>query len=373
LLKLRRITSGASWIPQIDGLRFVAIVAVVMFHCAGETNTRGLGPFQLGPHWAWMNEIVHWGDRGVVLFFVISGYILARPFLRQHRLGGHEVKLRAYFLRRLTRLEPPYVISLLIYATAELLVLRVPLHTLLAHLLASMFYVHNLVYDKMSLINFVTWSLEVEVQFYILAPLLGTVYLIKSTWLRRGTIALLIGILGTMSLHLGARANMSLLAYAHYFLAGFLLADFLEMPRHADHPTWRWDVVSVVGWWLIFSVPKGQTTMAWLPFLILPVYLAAFYGKASNWFFRQPFVALTGGMCYSIYLMHMLIISTVFRVVKHIRLQNDGLSLAIQTVLLLSAVGIVSTIFFVLVERPCMDPAWPKKLWNGLRHRVSAA
>lgn len=371
MLKLRRITTGASWIPQIDGLRFVAIVGVILFHCGGEVRMRGLGTIVPGPLVSWLDESVRWGDRGVILFFVISGYILARPFLREHRLGGHKVKLGAYFLRRLTRLEPPYVVSLLIYAFAEHFDWHTPLHVLLPHLLASIFYVHNLAYRQMSLVSFVTWSLEIEVQFYILAPLLGMLYRIENAALRRATIAALIAIMGVISLYVGPVAHLTLLGYAQYFLAGFLLADLLEIPRHATRQMWRWDLVSLLGWPLIFYLPPAQTTYAWFPFLIIPVYLAAFYGKASNWFFRQPFIALTGGMCYSIYLMHMLIISTVFRAVKHLRFDNGGLTMAIQMAILACSVLLVSTLYFVLIERPCMDPAWPQKLWRRLHLQSS--
>ena len=91
MLRLRRITSGASWIPQIDGLRFVAIVSVVLFHLGGQVSVRG-PKMLLVPHSVyWLGVMQGNGDRGVVLFFVISGYILARPFLRQHRLEGHPV------------------------------------------------------------------------------------------------------------------------------------------------------------------------------------------------------------------------------------------------------------------------------------------
>jgi peptidoglycan/LPS O-acetylase OafA/YrhL len=37
---LRRITSGSSWIPEIDGLRFVAIVLVMLFHLSAEVTTK---------------------------------------------------------------------------------------------------------------------------------------------------------------------------------------------------------------------------------------------------------------------------------------------------------------------------------------------
>ena len=56
--------------------------------------------------------------------------------------------------------------------------------TLLPHFFASLFYAHGLVYGSWSEINAVTWSLEIEVQFYILAPLLCRVFSIRPTWPR---------------------------------------------------------------------------------------------------------------------------------------------------------------------------------------------
>ena len=319
-------------------------------------------------------ESLHWlglaqgnGDRGVVLFFVISGYILARPFLREHLLEGHPVKLGKYFLRRLTRLEPPYILALLICTFAERTANHVPIQTLLPHLFASLIYNHNLIYGQMSTISFVTWSLEIEVQFYILAPLLGNLYRIERTALRRCVIAVLMVAMGLVSMHLSDYLHATLLGYAQYFLAGFLLADILEYPRHAPRQHWAWDLVSVAAWGGIFLLPRDHGVLGWLPLVIIPAYLAAFYGKASNWFFRQPFVALTGGMCYSIYLLHMLTISTVFRVVKYWHGSTDGETMLLQIAVMFPIVLVVGAAYFVLVERPCMDPAWPQKLWRWVR------
>ena len=368
-MRLRRITSGASWIPQIDGLRFIAIAAVLLVHTFGEATQQGraLPALPYGAHW--IINIFQNGGRGVRLFFVISGYILARPFLRQHRLGGPAIKLRAYFLRRITRLEPPYILSLLIYTAALYLTIHKPFHEMLPHLLASMGYVHGFVYYAGSTISFVTWSLEIEIQFYILAPLLGTFYRIENTLLRRGTlIALIVFFCFENSRPIPfAYYDLTPLVYMQYFLSGFLLTDLLDYPRHTSRQTWTWDLVSLAGWPAIFLIGTAGGTPSWLPLIIVPVYLAAFYGRASNWFFRQSFVALTGGMCYSIYLMHMLIISASFRAIKYLRLPGIIETIAAQMALLIAVTLALSTAYFVLIERPCMDPEWPQKLWRKIR------
>src|SRR5207249_552017 len=92
LLQLRRITSTGRFIPEVDGLRFVAIASVVLYHFSGlvqatESARVGTGALQ---------AIAGHGYRGVNLFYVLSGFILGLPFA-DHRLRGKKpVSLPAY-------------------------------------------------------------------------------------------------------------------------------------------------------------------------------------------------------------------------------------------------------------------------------------
>ncbi len=372
-MQLRRIMTSGTWVPQIDGLRFVAIVSVLLFHIVGQLGSRSGHPVPIQPRYDTLVQMAGNGDRGVPLFFALSGFILARPFLRQHRLHGRPVALRAYYLRRLTRLEPPYVLSIVLY-TVALACYGLPLRPMLPHAAASMLYLHNFLYNGVSTINFVTWSLEIEVQFYVIAPLLGMLYLLGPTFLRRGVFAALILAGGAFSLYANSHDTLlwhwTVLAHLHYFLTGFLLAEIVEGHQTQPFRSPVWDAVSVLGWPIVFLLPRTYATVAWLPLLILPLYLAAFYGPASNRFFRRPFVALTGGMCYSIYLMHMLVISVVFKATRHLVVFQDFLlNYLVQILTLGTAIGVCCTLFYVLVERPCMDPQWPQRLWNRLSRR----
>jgi peptidoglycan/LPS O-acetylase OafA/YrhL len=369
-LQLRRIMTSGSWIPQIDGLRFIAIVSVLLFHIAGQLLVRTGHPVIVQHRYDLLVRLLGNGDRGVHLFFVISGYILARPFLRQHRDHGKPVKLTAYYLRRLTRLEPPYILALLLY-TVGFLAFGQSIGSLLPHLAASMFYLHNLIYQKMSTIDFVTWSLEIEIQFYILVPLLGLLYRLHNTLVRRSIFTALILAGGAFSLysddHWETIWPWTILGYLHYFFTGFLLADILEGHQQQSRRSAAWDAISLLGWPTVFLLPKMSATLAWLPFLILPLYLAAFYGPVSNRFFRTPFVALFGGMCYSLYLIHMLVVSIVFKATRHLAQFNDFLlNYMLQLATMGVAVVLFGTLYYILVERPCMDPKWPLKLWQFL-------
>src|SRR4051812_49366863 len=99
----RRTTSGRI-IREIDGLRFVAITFVVLFHLGGLVKAHAAGGTSS------LLRVVNTGGYGVQLFFVVSGFVLSLPFAAHRLRNGRVVSLRAYFLRRLTRLEPPYIV-----------------------------------------------------------------------------------------------------------------------------------------------------------------------------------------------------------------------------------------------------------------------
>ena len=231
-MQLRRIITSGTWIPQIDGLRFVAIASVILFHILGQLVARTGHPVAVEDRYALLVRILGNGDRGVLLFFVISGYVLARPFLRQHLRHGKPVALGAYFQRRVTRLEPPYILALLLFAFA-LWSIGTTIPVLMVHLAAGVTYLHGLIYRTMNPIDFVTWSLEIEIQFYLIAPLLGRIYLLRNTIVRRSLLLALILAGGAFSLYSNGHDttvwHWTGLGHLHYFLTGFLLADFMEL------------------------------------------------------------------------------------------------------------------------------------------------
>lgn len=365
-MKLRRITTHGNWIPEIDSLRFVAIASTLLTHILGKVYEESGKTFALTQ--ADFNALMFRGGRGVPLFFAISGFILAQPFLRYHLLHGKVVSVKSFFRRRLTRLEPPYILSLLIY-TAVLAIHRHHPVSLAMPLLVHTFYLNN--FFHLLKINFVTWSLEVEVQFYILAPVFGYFYALSSTIVRRGLIVSLI--LASAYLHFVSQgvASQNLPGQLQFFLVGFLLADLRATRNESTTSRW-WDLVSPIVWATIFVLPPRYASF-FLPALILLAYSAAFNGPVTRQIFRTQWIALTGGMCYSFYLMHMLVINAAFKLTRRLVFASSlSLSFLIQTVLLGAAIGVFCTAYFVLIERPCMDPNWPRKLLRQKNKEPSA-
>ena len=227
--RLARETSSGRFIPQMDGLRFVAIGMVILFHLSGYLLAKSaLHHSGSLPQSDWLAQIALVGFRGVELFFVISGFILALPFAAHHLKNAPPVSLRKYYLRRLTRLEPPYVVTVLVLFFLAVWIQGQTAANLYPHLAASIFYLHNLIYGSPSRVIGVAWSLEIEVQFYVLVPLLTLLFAIRRRWVRRlSVVTLILGLLSMQSLLLpqSGRVSLSILAYLQFFMIGFLLAD----------------------------------------------------------------------------------------------------------------------------------------------------
>ena len=364
--RFSRVTSGGRYLPEVDGLRFIAIGSVFIQHLQQAVQARLApgGPLQIDL----LSRVMESSRIGVELFFVISGFILGLPFAAQFLKGEKPVLLGQYYARRLTRLEPPYLLSLLL--VLGLAVARgASLQAWAPHVLASALYVHNLVYGEWTAINTVTWSLEVEVQFYVLAPFLAGLFRIEGKARRRGAIALLAATTFLIR-HAFDRAffalPMTLLTYLPLFLAGFLLADIWVTDwKSAPRSLARWDLMSIPGWiffpfFFLTDVPGKSLLTA--VFLFALVY-ASFRSSGLKRLLSAPALTVTGGMCYSIYLLHLPLIQLLANVVT-VRLAGNRLSANVFAWLglFIAAILPVAAVYFLLVEKPCMQRDWPVRL-----------
>jgi peptidoglycan/LPS O-acetylase OafA/YrhL len=375
---LSRETSSGRFIPEMDGLRFVAIAMVVLFHLNGYLTAKAVSPkYAFTAPSDWLAQIALVGFRGVELFFVISGFILGLPFAAHHIAGAPRVSLSKYYLRRVTRLEPPYFVTIFVLLLLAIAIQRKAVAALLPHLIASLCYMHNLIYARPSTALGVAWSLEIEVQFYLLVPVLTLLFAVKRRWLRRCLLlAAMTGSLAAQTLYLPdhPRLALSILAYMQYFLAGFMLADiFLVEWEQSPRLSMRWDFAALAAWPVMFAVLRSATLSHWIfPYLLLVLYCAAFRGTWTNRLFSHPWITAIGGMCYSIYLIHYEVISAVARFTKSV---SEGapcwIHLLVQFVMVGSAVVFICGLYFVLLEKPCMRRDWPLRLWTLLRIKTT--
>jgi acetyltransferase len=144
----------------LDGLRALAALGVVVLHVSLYSE-RALPPWDLG------DGALHGLRLGLVLFFALSGYLLARPWLAAPR-----PRLGAYALRRAARVLPAYYAALvgaalILMGTGSARMAEAGDIPLLALML------QNWSPTAAGRLNPPAWTLCVEVSFYALLPLVG--------------------------------------------------------------------------------------------------------------------------------------------------------------------------------------------------------
>lgn len=381
--RFRRITTNQLYFPEIDGIRFVAISLVILYHIykyfishTSIATTAENGNFSL------LNTFIDNSDRGVELFFVLSGFILCLPFAHYHIGNGKKVQLKHYYLRRVTRLEPPYFIALTGIFMLQVLFRTRSFSEMWPSWLASMGYAHMFVFHTIPSITIVTWSLEIEIQFYLLAPLLFNV-LSFDKFTRR--LSLLIAIIGIILLqNFFPLAIISLCDYAQFFCIGILLADFYVTDDLAPlFRKKRMVPVAVISLFVLLYLPIKSGipdfyTLLWarlcFPFTIFVFCYAVFKNALLIKAFSYRFVPIIGGMCYSIYLLHYTIIGITGRLTNSLHFGSSYLpNLFLQIVLHIVPILIISALFYYFVERPFMSRKWVDMLLKREKEGVPTA
>ena len=147
------------YIPALDGLRTLAVVAVVLYH--------------LNLTWA------QGGLLGVTIFFVLSGYLITRLLINEIAKTGR-IDLKSFWIRRIRRLFPAVVTVVVVTCALCTVFNHVMLTKMRPDILPSLLFfnnwwqiLHNVSYfnalgDPSPLTHF--WSLAIEEQFYLIWP-----------------------------------------------------------------------------------------------------------------------------------------------------------------------------------------------------------
>ena len=169
--------------------------------------------------------------------------------------------------------------------------------------------------------------------------------------------------------------------YLHYFVIGVMLSDY------AVHSGFRkssalYDLLFVFG--LVIFYLAGLTqwvhldtgsnvarNLVYIPAILL-VFAGGMQGRFSSAFLSNVYVSLVGGACYSIYLVHVPAMQFVYEVAVRVGVTGNLLLSIVGTLLLLVLVSLVAGMgFYVLVERPCMNPNWPQRLVAFFRQQAA--
>jgi peptidoglycan/LPS O-acetylase OafA/YrhL len=220
--------------PGIDSLRAVAALSVFLLH--GWMYSFGLETRR--PRVSFSEALTYELRLGLIFFFVLSGYLLYRDFIRAALLQEGRVPLGEYLSKRLFRIIPAYyaviVGSLLLLWNAGTTpgVKLVPTDELWRFFL----FMQNYSMETLMRLNPVTWTLCVEMLFYLILPIFGYIaytFGSKRPWAHVLLIVLLgaSGVIWNMMAYYGEFSmigDKALPAYFPYFACGMLVALGME-------------------------------------------------------------------------------------------------------------------------------------------------
>lgn len=363
----------------LTGLRALAALMVLAHHIFALAGPRLLafhiGEWQITWHWlltcSWM---------GANIFFVLSGFLLAIPFVRHLEGMGSPVAVGPYLLRRIKRVVPAYWVQIVILVLVLYCVSGMPSWPMVA---SHFLFLHTLRQDYASALNGVYWTLPVEFSYYLLLPLFAALALsaqrigrAREAWLVlcvvfiAGAIAyrtLMYTIVAAEPIGTKVFILMQLPGLIDHFAIGMLLAwvyvryahrlsnatsnalvavglaGIVAMMALLDHEFetyWNGHILLFVG----YTITAG--------FMGLLVLGTAGAGALSRALFTKSPMLFIGLISYSLYLWHLPIIHWTMRALDHFGVTGDHLGWLAVIAVPLSL--LVASASYYFVERPFM-------------------
>jgi peptidoglycan/LPS O-acetylase OafA/YrhL len=311
-------------IPELDGLRGLAILLVILCHYVGNADHMPLG---FWPHRILSAFTAGWS--GVDLFFVLSGFLIGGILLDARTSSNY---FRAFYMRRVYRILPIYYLWTLLFAVIVIAAItfspgRLPVTVRdLLRIPVQLFFLQNIFIgmpDFQWTWFVVTWSLAVEEQFYLLAP-----PLIRFVSLRK--------VAAVLALSIGVAPLLRFLFFRYWspssYLAAFLMpcrADGLAcgmliafawrqpgfhlwLRRHRSALQWATLIllldIAALLWWFVHPPNIVTVTLgySWLA-LFYSAFLVLVLSQTASWpaaIMRCKPLAWLGTISYCVYILH---------------------------------------------------------------------
>jgi peptidoglycan/LPS O-acetylase OafA/YrhL len=341
------MSSHLKYRPDIDGLRAVAVLGVVIFHA--------------------FPKALPGGFCGVDIFFVISGYLISGILYKglKENGGGGGFNFWEFYARRIRRLFPALItVLLLCLGYGYFVLLSDEYRQLGMHVAAGTLFIQNFVFWQESgywdvasslkpLLHL--WSLAVEEQFYIIfPPLLLLIW--KRKWPMVAILWILLGVSMIANLVMSGQDRSSdfyLTTYrAWEFLGGSLLAWWHYGKSHEEEAPYG-NVLSVLGLILLATsmvlLKEKEPYPGWRAIFPVAGSIALIASGKKNWINRKilsnPAVVWIGLISYPLYLFHWPALSFV-HIIKGEGLDPSYIWGALGVALLLT----VAT--YYLIEKP---------------------
>lgn len=375
--------------PLLDAMRALAALSIVFTHAAGVTGFNTDNP--LGAYTARLNF-------GVTLFFLLSGFLLYRPFVAARLEGRPPVRIADYTRRRILRIVPAYWVALVVLALTVGLPAFWDGPWWRSFAFTQIYWADSTVQGI-----FPTWTLAIEISFYLVLPFLAVVLgrLAGTRW--RLELAALAGLgLASLGVRVALQAaggsyvlQNTLVSFLLWFCAGMALAvlsvawwgrehEIRPLALVVRHPWVPWAAAAVVFWFASTQLGlsrgffivytdlnyAGEHVLFALTAALL--LMPAIFGATAGGWLRAVLawrpLAWLGLVSYGIFLYHgPLIVELEERGAVDWLPVGGLLSLTLPTLALAVACAALS---YYLVERPALSL---KDGWRRGRRRASGS
>jgi peptidoglycan/LPS O-acetylase OafA/YrhL len=313
-----------NYIKELDGLRAIAILLVIIWHYLLGQTTPDMLPTKV-----WM--LLSWSWSGVDLFFVLSGFLIGRILIYYKTSPNY---FKTFYMRRVLRIFPLYYLSLLLFFVCMALGMAKTFPVLFGDSIPYIsypLYIQNwFMVSKGFGPNWlaVTWSLAVEEQFYLLFPFV--IYFVNNKHLPKIFIIcillapLLRGIIGGYGAYVLLPARMDAL------LVGALIAYYYQNGSIQKYlaPHARTVATSTLLLFGIILVLAYRETAKYTGDMLNHSLYAIFYGmliitilvsksKIIGSGLGNPVLMFIGKVSYSIYLIHQIVLIVLTKLISN--------------------------------------------------------
>ena len=296
------------------------------------------------PHDSYLSNLAQFGDKGVQVFFILSGFVIPYSLCRR---SLSDFSPPRFLLRRMTRIHPPYLLAVVLAMATYGLVLGRPGFFDPKVVASNFLYLPSLL-ETPWLLN-VSWTLGVEAQFYLLVSVFHPFLASDSPRKRRTAFTLFLSTcLLSEVLPEGINGWYLLPMWIPFFALGLLL--FLYQSGKVSRAEFSMFMAGILLFLLIEYTKLFTLTAAGTAVLI-----ALVPGKA-----KLPGHSL-GKISYSLYLVHlpvMVLLATWLKSLEWFTAPPD-----LFAIILLLAAILASLPFYLLVEKPSLN--WSRKLGSG--------
>ena len=334
-------------IKVIDGLRFVAIFLVFIQHVQHKYIEQ-FPAYEMNV----LQEINSKLAVGVELFFLISGFVICLQLNQINKFDLNQIL--NFYGKRISRIWPPYLISLILGSVLLTWYSSIKINEIFEHLLVSSVLIHNLIYGYGSIINPVAWSLEIEIQFYIIAPL---IFIISNKFPEsyKKYIFISFGILGYILFLIIKKilpdTPIFILLYLPYFMAGAIICQ-MYLKKLLIQAT-KFDFLSI---FFILIIP----ILFWLDIrfkviIISQILCILVYCILRSAYFKyileNTYIAFIGLISYSLYLIHNLILYFFGeKIMEIIKIHNSKVDFLEYFLVMIIIIFPISILFYKKIE-----------------------